>query len=184
MRRRALSLLARAWRARDQRELKVLDLACGSGGFLRDLKAAFPRAAVIGLDLSPAYTAEAAARAGVPVVQAKAERLPFADASLDAVSCIYLFHELPPRLRPVIAAEIARVLKPGGALGFADSIQPADAPDFTAMLDAFPAFFHEPYYASWGEEDVTALFAGVGLTPVAEEMAFLTKARLFSKAPG
>jgi ubiquinone/menaquinone biosynthesis C-methylase UbiE len=181
MRRRALSLLAKAWRGRDQRGLKVADIACGSGAFLRDLKAAFPRAAVFGLDLSPAYAAEAASRSGAAVVQGLAEKLPFADASLDGATCIYLFHELPPRLRPVIAAELARVLKPGAVLAFADSIQPADAPDFTRMLDSFPVFFHEPYYASWRETDVEGLFAGAGLRRVDEDQAFLTKARLFMK---
>jgi ubiquinone/menaquinone biosynthesis C-methylase UbiE len=181
MRHRALALLAKAWRDRDQRGLKVVDLACGSGGFLRDLKTAFPRAAVFGLDLSPAYTAEAARRSGATVVQGAAERLPFAEASLDGISCIYLFHELPPRLRPVIAAEIARVLKPGGVLAFADSIQPADAPEFSRMLESFPVFFHEPYYASWREADVEGLFGGAGLDQVEADMAFLTKARLFVK---
>ena len=47
-------------------------------------------------------------RAGVGGVKAKAEALPFADASLDAVTCVYLFHELPPRVRPLVAASLAR----------------------------------------------------------------------------
>jgi ubiquinone/menaquinone biosynthesis C-methylase UbiE len=182
MRRRALALLAKAWRDRDQRGLKVLDLACGSGAFLRDLKTAFPRAAVCGLDLSPAYAAEAAAHAGAPVVQAAAERLPFGDASFDAVACIYLFHELPPRVRPVVAGEIARVLKPGGLLAFADSVQPRDEPEMARMLESFPAFFHEPYYASFLEADLSALFGTAGLAEQASDAAFLTKARLFERA--
>src|SRR6202012_3065747 len=47
MRRRALSLLAKSWRARDHRGLAILDLACGAGGFLADLAATFPRARLI-----------------------------------------------------------------------------------------------------------------------------------------
>jgi ubiquinone/menaquinone biosynthesis C-methylase UbiE len=182
MRRRALSLLARAWRNRDQRGLAVLDLACGAGGFLRDLARTFPRARLAGADLSPPYLEEARRRSGVrALVQAKAERLPFADASLDAVTCIYLFHELPPRFRGVIAAEIARVLKPGGLLAFADSVQPADEPRLTRLLEAFPAYFHEPYYATYCETDITALFSAAGLTERATDRAFLTKAILFEK---
>lgn len=181
MRRRALSLLAREWRGRDHRGLKVADIACGSGGFLRDLQAAFPRARLFGLDLSPTYAAQAHARSTLPVVQANAERLPFADASLDAVTCIYLFHELPPRVRPVVAREIARVLKPGGALAFADSVQPRDEPDLARLLEAFPAFFHEPFYGSYADTDLAALFTKTGLTPASEDKAFLTKALLFTK---
>ena len=183
MRRRALSLLAAAWRACDQRDLAVLDLACGAGAFLRDLGRAFPRARLTGADLSPAYLEEARRRSGVAaLVQANAERLPFADASFDAVSCIYLFHELPPRVRPLVAGEIARVLRPGGVFAFADSIQAEDEPRLARLLEAFPAYFHEPYYASYGETDLTALFAGAGLARRADDRAFLTKAIRFEKA--
>ena len=183
MRRRALSLMAKAWRGRDQRTLRMADIACGSGSFLSDLKAAFPRARVAGVDLSHAYAREAAARSATSVIQASAERLPFADASLDGVSCIYLFHELPPRVRAVVAAELARVLKPGGVLAFADSIQAVDAPDLDRLLQAFPAFFHEPYYASYQASDLGALFARAGLRTEAQDSAFLTKAILFRRPP-
>ena len=181
MRRRALSLLAKAWRDHDQRNLHVVDVACGSGAFLKDLKGAFPRAAVAGVDLSHAYAQEAGLRSGADLAQAAAERLPFADGSLDGVSCIYLFHELPPKVRPQVAAELARVLKPGGVLAFADSIQTVDAPDLDRLLQAFPAFFHEPYYASYQATNLQALFEGAGLALEAQDQAFLTKALLFRK---
>ena len=183
MRRRALSLLATAWRERDQRELRVVDVACGSGAFLADRKSAFPRASVSGVDLSHAYAREASTRSATPTAQASAERLPFADASLDGVSCIYLFHELPPRVRSKVAAELARVLKPGGVLAFADSIQGVDAPDLDRLLQAFPAFFHEPYYTTYQSTDLPALFAGAGMALEAQDQAFLTKALLLRKAP-
>jgi len=181
MRRRALSLLARALRARDQRGLVIGDMACGSGAFLQDLKMTFPRATVIGLDLSQAYLDEAQSRSAVPGVLANVERLPFADASLDALSCIYLFHELPPRVRPTVAAEFARVLRPGGVLAFADAVQATDRPDLERLLQVFPVFFHEPFYDSFQTEDLPLLFADAGLVQDDEDMAFLTKARLFRK---
>lgn len=182
MRRRALALLARAWRDRDQRGLRLADLACGSGAFLVDLKATFPRAGVFGLDLSRAYLTESRARSGAAVVQAPAERLPFADASLDGLSCIYLFHELPPKVRTIVAAEIARVLKPGGVLAFADSVQAQDEPQLARLLEAFPAFFHEPYFDSYQATDLDALFAAAGLARQGADKAFLTKAVLYEKA--
>ncbi|MHB8529538.1 MAG: class I SAM-dependent methyltransferase [Caulobacteraceae bacterium] len=182
MRRRALALLAEAWRTKDHRGLAILDLACGAGGFLADLSAAFPRARLIGLDLSPAYLAEAGRRSGADaLVQANAERLPFANRSLDAVTCVYLFHELPPRIRGEVAAEIARVLKPGGFLAFADALQSADEPRLARLLEVFPAYFHEPFFESYGGTDLRALFAEAGLGLIAQDRAFLTKAMLFEK---
>lgn len=182
MRRRALSLLARAWRGRDHRGLVVLDLACGSGSFLADLAAAFPRARLTGIDLSAAYLAEAGRRSGVrALIQAGAERLPMAEGSVDALTCVYLFHELPPKVRPKVAAEIARVLKPGGLLAFADALQPSDEPELGRLLEAFPAYFHEPYFESYGATDLVALFGAAGLHKIADDRAFLTKALLFEK---
>ena len=182
MRRRALSLLARAWRERDHRGLAIADLACGSGAFLENLSRAFPRARLVGVDLSQPYLAEARRRSGVTsLALANVERLPFADASLDAVTCIYLFHELPPRVRPMVAAEIARVLKPGGYLAFADSIQPCDEARLERMLEAFPAYFHEPYFGTYARTNLSALFAETGLRLADQDRAFLTKALLFEK---
>ena len=183
MRRRALSLLARAWRERDHRGLAILDLACGTGSFLSDLAATFPRARLIGVDLSPAYLGRARQAApAATFVQAKAEQLPFADASLDAVTSVYLFHELPPKVRAAAAAEIGRVLRPGGVFAFADSIQPADEPRLARLLEAFPAYFHEPYYAGYAKTDLAALFRRAGLELEAADGAFLTKAMLFQRA--
>ncbi len=181
MRRRALSLLAQHWRGRDTRGLRVVDVACGSGAFTADLKAAFPRSRVTGLDLSAAYLGETRRRADVAVVQANAERLPFADGSLDAVTCVYLFHELPPRVRPVVAAEFARVLKPGGVLAFADSVQAEDAPEMARLLEAFPVLFHEPFYASYQSTDLPALFGAAGLELRGRDSAFMTKALLLER---
>lgn len=183
MRRRALSLLADAWRMRDHRGLAILDVACGAGAFLKDIAGAFPRARLTGVDLSPAYLEEAARQAPkAALAQANAERLPFADASQDAVTCVYLFHELPPRVRPVVAAEIARVLKPGGLFALADSIQPMDEPRLSRLLEAFPAYFHEPFYGTYCQEDLVALFGAAGLEVRAQDTAFLTKAMLFERA--
>jgi ubiquinone/menaquinone biosynthesis C-methylase UbiE len=184
MRRRGLSLLAKHWRGRDHRDAKIIDAACGSGAFLKDLKAAFPRAAIAGLDLSEAYLAQARKRTGAGGIKANAEALPVGDSSLDAVSCVYLFHELPPRVRPVVAASLARVLKPGGVLVFVDSVQPSDTPDLARLLEAFPVYFHEPYYGSYAETDLVALFAEAGLKLIGEDRAFLTKALLLEKPLG
>jgi ubiquinone/menaquinone biosynthesis C-methylase UbiE len=182
MRRRALSVLARAWRNRDHRDLLLADVACGSGAFLKDLARTFPRARIIGVDLSEVYLREAWRVSGLhDLLQASAERLPFADGSLDAVTCVFLFHELPKSVRPKVAAELARVLKPGGCLAFADSIQPVDEPRLERLLQVFPAYFHEPYYADYAAADLGALFSAAGFVERDRDQAFLTKAILFER---
>ena len=187
MRRVGLGALARGIKGRDQRGVKLLDVACGNGHFLRQVMAAFPRMPAIGLDLSPAYCAEARARLSdwrqVEIVQGLIEQAPFEDASFDAATCVYLFHELPPRVRRDAAREIARVLKPGGVLVLADSIQTNDAPDLDRMLEYFPVGFHEPYFSSYLGEDFASMFEDVGVEHEQTELAFLTKVMRFRKRP-
>lgn len=185
MRRIALGSLARALKGQDQRRVKLVDLACGNGRFLAQVLAAFPRLPAIGLDLSPAYCDEARKRLEkwpqVEIVNGAVEQAPFEDASVDAATCVYLFHELPPRVRRDTAREIARILKPGGVFVLADSIQTGEAPDLDRMLEYFPVGFHEPYFSSYLKEDFQALFGEVGLELEEAELAFLTKVMRFRK---
>lgn len=187
MRRIALGSLARAIKGVDQRRVRLLDLACGNGRFLVQILAAFPRIAAAGLDLSPAYCAEARTRLApwpqVELVTGAAEQAPFESERFDAITCVYLFHELPPRVRRDVAREIARLLRPGGVLVLADSIQGGDAPDLDRMLEYFPIGFHEPYFGSYVGEDLPALFAEAGLRheQTETELAFLTKVVRFRR---
>jgi hypothetical protein len=59
MRRQCIVPIAQFLRGRDQRKFSLLDVACGTGRFLRFLKEAFPRLALTGLDLSQPYLDEA-----------------------------------------------------------------------------------------------------------------------------
>src|SRR5438309_4371378 len=97
---------------------RLLDLGCGTGAFLREVKRNYPRLAVTGLDLSAPYLEVARRRLGdwsrIELVEGAAEAMPFGEAEFDVVSVIYLLHELPPRTRRAVIEEIRRVLKPGG----------------------------------------------------------------------
>ena len=179
MRRQCLVPLSRYMRGRDQRNTRILDAACGTGRFLRFVKQAWPRIAASGLDLSQAYLAEARHHLrpyrDVGLHAGNAESMPFADASFDVVTSIYLFHEIPPEVRRIVAAEFARVLKPGGRLIFMDSLQHGDVENYDALLESFPVSFHEPYYPTYTREDLPALFTAAGLEPVSSEPVFLSK---------
>ena len=185
MRRIALGSLARALKGRDQRGVSLIDVGCGNGRFLRQILAAFPRLPATGLDLSPAYCAEAKTRLAdwpkTEIVTGAIEQAPFEDASFDAATCVFLFHELPPRVRREAAREIARVVKPGGVFVFADSIQYGDEANLERMLEYFPVGFHEPYFSTYQTENLPALFAEAGLQLEQTELAFLTKVMRFRR---
>ena len=163
---------------------RLLDLGCGTGAFLREVKRNYPRLAVAGVDLSAPYLAVArrrlAAWSRVELIEAAAEALPFAAAEFDVVSCVYLLHELPPAVRRAVVAEIRRVLKPGGALIFVDSLQTGDEPDYDALLDYFPFAFHEPYYASYLVEDLDQLVRP-GFTPEERSLAYFSKVLMYRR---
>ncbi|MBV9814617.1 MAG: class I SAM-dependent methyltransferase, partial [Alphaproteobacteria bacterium] len=96
------------------------------------------------------------------------------DGEFDVVTCIYLFHELPPRIRRAVVAEIARVLRPGGTLIFVDSLQSGDDPDYDATLELFPIAFHEPYYKSYLRENLNRLWSP-RFTQIESTLAYFSK---------
>ncbi len=131
---------------------RVLDLATGTGRFLLQLGKALPRARLFGLDLSRPYLDHASRLLGdhdVSLIHENAEHIPFADSSFDAVTSIFLFHELPKDARRRIHQEAYRVLAPGRRYIVADSGQRGDADDIMEYLELFPRLYHEPYFASY-----------------------------------
>ncbi|MEL6860658.1 MAG: class I SAM-dependent methyltransferase [Pseudomonadota bacterium] len=185
MRRVALGELVRSVRETGDPQAKVLDLACGTGRFMAQTLRAMPKLDLTGLDLSPPYAE--AARAAVKrwpnadVVEGMAEALPFEDESFDHLISIYLFHELPPRVRPKVIAEAARVLKPGGTMVIADSLQFGDDSGLDGFLEYFPEGFHEPYYKGYLSWAFDPHMNKNGLSSERLKNAFLTKVRVWRK---
>ena len=123
--------------------IKILDVATGSGRTLKQLRGAFPKEKIIGLDLSGSYLKEASRFISdldgdlIELIKGNAEELPFEDNSLQGVSCVYLFHELPRIIRERVLKEFFRVLEPEGTLVLADSIQVSDSPDLYLFHKTF-----------------------------------------------
>jgi ubiquinone/menaquinone biosynthesis C-methylase UbiE len=184
-RRQALPQLHEVFAGRDQRKLRLLDIGCGTGRFLDFLKQAWPRLPALGLDLSEPYVRYAKrhlkrwSRSNLTV--GNAESLPVPDESQDAVTSIFLFHELPPTVRRIVFRECARVLKPGGRLVLVDSLQRGDHPDYEGLLELFPQNYHEPYFRSYTNEDFSALASGCSLTHTRNVKAFVSKVMVFDK---
>lgn len=184
-RRQALPPLHEVFAGRDQRRLRLVDLGCGTGRFLDSAKQVWPRLPCLGVDLSEAYLAEAKRHlkrwGWIDCVVANGEALPLADASQDAATVVFMFHELPPKVRRIVFAELARVLKRGGRLVVLDSLQIGDEPDYDGTLELFPQNYHEPYYAGYLKEDFPAMAAACGLTHVRDVNAFVSKVMVFDK---
>jgi SAM-dependent methyltransferase len=122
----------------------VADVACGPGASA--LQAAERVGChVVGIDLAPANVelAEAAARAAgladrAHFVVADAEALPLDAASVDGVLCECALCTFPDK--PQAVREIARVLRPGGALAISDmTARPDRLPRELRSLDAWIA---------------------------------------------
>jgi len=187
MRRQALLPIGDFLRGRRLGHVDLLDIAAGTGRFLRSIKENYPRLPVTGLDLSSEYLAKARRELGpwswVRLVLSNAECLPFPEDSKDLVTSVYLLHELPKKARKRAIAEMARVLKPGGRLILVDSLQTGDHPPFDGLLALFPMLYHEPYYSDYVSTDLIALAEATGLRLLQVDRAFMSKIMVFTKGP-
>jgi demethylmenaquinone methyltransferase/2-methoxy-6-polyprenyl-1,4-benzoquinol methylase len=93
----------------------VLDVATGTGAVASELIAR-TGCTVVGLDQSSEMLAEARRRlpAGVELVEAEADHLPFPDASFDALTFTYLMRYVDDP--GATLRELARVVRPAGTI--------------------------------------------------------------------
>ena len=145
----------------------VLDVACGTGNVA--IRAAQAGGRVVGLDLTPELFdagRRLAADAGVEVewVDGDAEELPFEDQSFDIV--LSTFGVMFAPRHAVAAAELTRVLRPGGRIGLCAWTPEGIQGEFFRALGKYmpkpPDFAQPPLF--WGTEDhVRRLFDESGV---------------------
>ena len=117
---------------------RVLDVGSGTGTLAISAARAAPGVAVTGLDADSSILARArkkAAAAGVVVQfdEAMSDALPYEDASFDIVLSTLFFHHLGDDGKRATAAEIARVLRPGGRIVVCDLGRPQGAASRVAV---------------------------------------------------
>jgi SAM-dependent methyltransferase len=136
---------------------RVLDIACGTGNAAIPL--ARRGAMVTGLDMTPHLLEEARARAACEGLRIRfdegfAEMLPYPDGSFDVLVSMFgiMFSPLPA----TVAAEMARVLRPGGRLILANWTPSGFGGKIVAIVRRYlpppPPGTISPFL--WGEEAI------------------------------
>jgi demethylmenaquinone methyltransferase/2-methoxy-6-polyprenyl-1,4-benzoquinol methylase len=97
---------------------RVLDLASGTGDFLRIL--AWGGLAPLGMDLS--WGMLQANGTGLPLAQADGAALPMGSASVDGVTCGYALRNFTDL--PGVFGELGRVVRPGGRISLLEVAEP------------------------------------------------------------
>ena len=114
------------WRRRAVKELglaagsTVLDVACGTGDFCRELEKAGLRA--VGLDYSAGMLARA--RTSAPLVRGNALSLPAGDGSFDGITSGFALRNVTDLQKTF--EEMARVLRPGGRIALLEVSRPGN----------------------------------------------------------
>ncbi len=184
MRRRILAPLKeglKAFSSKAASQMKVLDVACGTGRTLKGIRATLNKASLFGIDLSPAYLRKANKLLSenpqeLPqLLQANAEDLFYPDNFFHGVSCVFLFHELPRVARQRVINECFRVTKPGGTFVICDSMQLLDSPQFEVMMNNFSLMFHEPYYQDYIRDNLEERLEKAGFEMMETQAHFVSK---------
>ncbi len=103
---------------------RVLEIGCGTGNLAIRAKKSHPSIDVIGSDPDPLALRRARRKAfrlsGIRFERGYAQRLPYGDGEFDRVLSSMMLHHLDSDAKTAAAAEIFRVLRPGGQLHLVD----------------------------------------------------------------
>jgi ubiquinone/menaquinone biosynthesis C-methylase UbiE len=142
---------------------RLLDVGCGTGELLRRMRAKYPDAALAGLDPVPQMLAVARDKLGgkEDLRIGYADSLPWPAAGFDVVVSCNMFHYIT---HPVEALrEMARVIRPGGALVLTDWCD-----DYIAcrLCNLYLRLTNRAFYKTYSEAECLDLLGQAGFGTV------------------
>ena len=153
--------------------MKVLDVGCGFGGTIHELNENFTGMDLVGLNIDPRQLARARekvkAKKGnkISFIEGNACKLPFPDASFDAVLAVECIFHFPSRFE--FLKEVKRVLRPGGRLAISDFVPFGPALPSVALVGL--------YY----QKNITDIFGKCNSAVTKTSYRLLSKAAGFKK---
>jgi SAM-dependent methyltransferase len=111
----------------------LLDVGCGSGALVRELEGRGARAT--GLEITEGQLGDARAQGVGRFVVGRAEALPLADESVDAVVFMRSLHHVAEEAMIPALADARRVLRPGGTVYVAEPLAEGDFFELVSIVD-------------------------------------------------
>jgi ubiquinone/menaquinone biosynthesis C-methylase UbiE len=153
------TLIAQAELADGQR---VLEIGSGTGSLTIRAKRTHPGIDVIGVDPDPLALTRAQRKlngmSGIRFDHGYAQRLRYADGEFDRVLSSMMLHHLDGEAKTAAAAEVFRVLRPGGRLHVVDL--DADVHEGDGRLARF--FAHRRHAAAYFDDPIPQLLSDAG----------------------
>lgn len=168
---------------------KILDVACGTGDLTLALARQFPRAAILGTDLTPAMLEVARHKSTSPQIafaEANAERLAsaglaFAPGTVELAACAFGFRNFDNKKEAL--RQIRQMMAPGGELLVLEFFRPRHrlmhaltaswlallARCFVPSKTSAYAYLRESMRTTLAEDDFVDLAAGCGLQLVSRQ---------------
>ncbi|MEV4618665.1 class I SAM-dependent methyltransferase [Asanoa sp. NPDC049573] len=147
----------------------VVDVGCGNGNYLAELRRRGHRGPLLGLDLSPGMAATAAAASGAPTAVADAQFLPVGTATAGLTLAPHMLYHVPDI--PLAVAELRRITAPGGL-----AVITVNTPWHTHEVDALLAkvttdLLGHPVTMAWDGQRFRSDRAGALLPTVFDDVA-------------
>jgi ubiquinone/menaquinone biosynthesis C-methylase UbiE len=146
--------------------LKILDLACGTGSQLLANQSKYPNMQMTGSDLSKGMLQEARAKSNkIQWIEADLTALPLPNNCYDYVSCQFAFHHVPNKLKGL--AEVHRVTAPSGRFVM-KNISPHHMQDIM-LFKVFPQALEQDLQDYMEPKRIAAHLEEIGFSQVKSE---------------